>query len=154
MSELLTSISLRLNNPKICFSKSASVLKSVSNVVPSSSLLTLETPKYPAFSLYLFLNPKDNIGPINFLNTQKKGRKNSAPKVTRVITFFPDGAIISLIKSNLGSFSLMKLFMYFESMIGILDIKSAIALSSRLPSTSIICLVNFRVTEGETIPFG
>ena len=41
----------------------------------------------------------------DFFYNQKKGRKNSAPKATLMVTFSPDGAVIVRSKSSLGSHS-------------------------------------------------
>jgi hypothetical protein len=51
----------------------------------------------------------------DFSYNQKKGRKKSAPKPTLTVSFSPDGAIIVLVISNLGSFSFIKFLMNFES---------------------------------------
>ena len=84
--------------------------------------------------------PNNTSHPIDVFYIEKKGRKNSAPKDRLTVTFSPDGAIIVLNKSNLGSHSEINFFNSFESIIGILSINLAIIPLSSLPSIETICL--------------
>ena len=62
------------------------------------------------FSL-MWLDSKIRLSEFSY--NQKKGRKKSAPNPTFTVSFSPDGAIIDLFISNLGSFLFIKFLIVF-----------------------------------------
>jgi hypothetical protein len=85
---------------------------------------------------------------------QKKGRKKSAPNPTFTVRLSPDGAIIVLFISNLGSFLFINSLMYFESRIGIDSINLEIIALSVDPLISTTSRYILQVILGTTLPCG